>query len=69
MKTFSDTMPVLPRRFSEEEMQRFREADGIDAGDYGQGDTDPDDDGGLVMLAGALIVTFVAVLGAIFWPY
>jgi hypothetical protein len=69
MQDFADTYIWPERRVTEEDVQRMREAEGIDAGDYGQGDEDPDDDGGLIMLGGALIVTVVAVLGAIFWPY
>jgi hypothetical protein len=69
MQDFADTYIWPERRTDEEMLKRIREAEGIDAGDYGQGDEDPDDDGGLIMLGGALIVTVLAVLGAIFWPY
>ena len=69
MQDFADTSMWPKRRITEEDIKRIREAEGIDAGDYWQGDQDPDDDGRLVMLGGALLVTVVAVLGAIFWPY
>lgn len=65
----SHTTEWPERRVSEEMVQRIREAEAIDSGDYGQGDMDPDDDGGLLMLGSALLVTLLSIIGAIFWPY
>lgn len=66
-----DDIYLVPHRMTEADLQRIREAEGIDSGDYGQGDQDQDDDGAVSMLGRLLIFAALAgaALGAAFWPY
>ncbi len=57
-----DDIYLVPHRMTEADLQRIREAEGIDSGDYGQGDYEPDEFAFWRGLARAVAVTIACAL-------